>query len=123
MSHHRILKPSFIREDERGAFRELLNIGQWESLVQGDMHAGAVLGNHYHKETRIFFMLLGGRTRIETRHAETNTRDMFELGPFEGCYFELYESHKITFLEPGSFIFLKDKQYDPANDDIHHLEV
>ncbi len=120
---HRIIKPSFMRQDARGTFRELLNLGEWKSLVQGEMHAGSILGNHYHKQTRIFYMMLAGRVRVETLHTESGARDSFELGPFEGCYLEPFESHKITFLEDGQFLFLKDRQYDPDNDDTYYLKV
>lgn len=118
-----ILKPSFVRIDNRGDFRELLNVGQWESLVYGAMKQEAILGNHYHKQTRIFFMLLSGRVTVSTENVETYERDKFTLEAFEGCYFEHHESHKIVFETDGSFIFMKDKQYHPQEPDTYPYPV
>lgn len=120
---HRILRPSFVRDDERGSFRELINIGQWESLVQGDMRKDAVLGNHYHKETQLFFMVLAGRVRVETEHVQSGERECFHLEAFEGVIIHPYESHKMTFEDDGSFLFLKQKQYDPNHPDTYHHAI
>ncbi len=123
MATHEILKPSFVRLDERGEFCELLNTGQWESLVYGAMQQGAVLGNHYHKETRIFFMLLSGRVTVSIINVDTYERDKLVLERHEGCYFEPHESHKIIFEADGSFVFMKDKQYNPQEPDTYPYPV
>ncbi|MBZ0306598.1 MAG: WxcM-like domain-containing protein [Anaerolineae bacterium] len=120
---HEIIKPSFVRVDERGDFRELLNEGQWESLVYGAMKQGAVLGNHYHKNTKIFFFLLSGKVTISTENVETGEKEKFELSTSEGCYFFPHESHKLIFEEDGSFVFLKDKQYSPQEPDTYPYPV
>jgi dTDP-4-dehydrorhamnose 3,5-epimerase-like enzyme len=113
----RIIRPSFVRQDERGTLRELLNSGTWGSLVQGEMVAGAVMGNHYHKETVIFFFLLSGRARVVTEHVQTGARDAFRLQALEGVLFPVYESHAVTFEEGGAYLLLRSQAFDPQQTD------
>ena len=76
---HEIIVPSFERSDERGTFQEVLNDGRWEALIRGSMKPGAVMGNHYHKHTLIFFYLTAGSATIKTVHVETGETDEFQL--------------------------------------------
>lgn len=117
MNHPRILRPSFTRQDERGTLRELLNHGRWHSLVQGEMKAGAVMGNHYHKETVVFFFLITGRASIKLRHLHTGRTDALILEAMEGIIFETYETHAVTFEEDGMYLLLRSIPYDPQNPD------
>lgn len=114
---HAIIKPSFTRADARGVFTEILNSGHWESILNGSMNAGAVLGNHYHKETVVFFYLTRGAATIKTIHVETGARDEFRLGANEGVLLHVDESHAIHFDESSDFIMLKSKHYDPQAPD------
>jgi quercetin dioxygenase-like cupin family protein len=114
---HEVIKPSFTRTDARGAFIEVLNEGQWEALLTGTMNPGAVLGNHYHKQTTIFFFLIRGGVHIKTIEVETKARDAFDLHSGEGVLLHPEESHAIHFNEPSEFIILKSKRYDPADPD------
>lgn len=82
-----------------------------------------MLGNHYHKNTRIFFFLLSGKVTVSTENVETGEKDKFELNASEGCYFFHHESHKLIFEEDGSFVFLKDKQYNPQEPDTYPYPV
>lgn len=120
---HTIIRPSFTREDERGTLRELLNTGEWRSLLQGEMKVGAVMGNHYHKETTVFFFLLSGAASIVTEHTETKARDSFTLSALEGVMLVPDESHAITFTAPSSYLLFKSQAYDPQNPDTYHYPV
>jgi dTDP-4-dehydrorhamnose 3,5-epimerase-like enzyme len=123
MTAHTIIRPSFQRSDARGLFQEVLNEGRWESIITGRMRAGAVLGNHYHKHTLVFFFLLGGAADVRTVHVETGARDAFTLGANEGVILRTDESHAITFSEEGDFLLLKSAKYDPAAPDTYHFPV
>jgi dTDP-4-dehydrorhamnose 3,5-epimerase-like enzyme len=120
---HAVLKPSFSRTDERGAFHEVLNDGTWQSLITGAMQPGAVLGDHYHKLTRIFFFITKGSVSIKTVHVETGARDEFALGSNEGVFLAVNESHAIKFMEQSEFIMLKSLRYDPDAPDTYHFSV
>lgn len=120
---HDIIKPSFVRTDERGTLTEVLNSGHWESILTGTMKPGAIMGNHYHKETLIFFYLTQGEISVKTVHVETGARDAFELHDGEGVILHTDESHAITFLVESSFMLLKSKQYDPQNRDTYDFPV
>lgn len=120
---HELLSPSFERNDERGLFREVLNEGQWEALICGRMKAGAVLGNHYHMRTMVFFYLTSGAASIKTIHIETGERDQFTLQANQGVFLRTNESHAIYFLKESDFVMLKSHRYDPADPDTFHFPV
>jgi dTDP-4-dehydrorhamnose 3,5-epimerase-like enzyme len=120
---HEILKPLFEREDHRGVFRELLNQDRWESLVCGAMNPGAVMGNHYHKQTTVFFYLTKGSAHIKIVNVETLSAEEFQLEQNEGVILNTLESHGIEFLEPSEFIMLKSLKYDSSNPDTYHFPV
>lgn len=120
---HEILVPSFERKDERGIFQEVLNEGHWEALIRGRMGTDAVLGNHYHRETLIFFYLASGSARIKTVQVDTGQTDEFYLHPGEGVMLRTGESHAIRFLQESDFIMLKSKKYDAQDPDTYHFPV
>jgi dTDP-4-dehydrorhamnose 3,5-epimerase-like enzyme len=113
----RIVTASFERRDKRGVFREVLNGFQARTFVCGEMKTGAVLGNHYHKRTRVFFYLTRGAARVATLNVETGEKDAFGLKGNQGCFFEVNESHAVRFTEGGEFVMLKSLAYDPADPD------
>lgn len=114
---HETLGPLFERRDERGVFRELLSGFPAGNVVCGEMSAGAVMGNHYHRRTRVFFHLLAGRAGVSTVSVESGATDKFLLGENEGVFFEPGESHAIRFLVDSQFLMLKSEPYDPADPD------
>ena len=114
---HRVLRPSFERRDSRGVFREILSGFPAGTVVSGKMGAGAVMGNHYHRRTRIFFHLLSGRAGVRTVDVETGTRDKFLLDENEGVFLEPGESHAIRFLVDSEFLMLKSLPYDSQDPD------
>jgi dTDP-4-dehydrorhamnose 3,5-epimerase-like enzyme len=120
---HEILTPSFERKDDRGLFQEVLNDGGWEALICGRMNPDAVLGNHYHKKTLVFFYLSSGSARIATIHVETEEKDVFFLKSGQGVILSTNESHAIRFIEESDFIMLKSLRYDPADPDTYPFPV
>ncbi len=120
---HEIIVPSFERSDERGKFQEVLNDGRWEALIRGSMKPGAVIGNHYHRHTVIFFYVTAGSVRIKTMHVETAETDEFRLKSGEGAILSVNESHAIHFLEDSEFIMLKSQKYDSNDPDTYRFPV
>ncbi len=120
---HEILNPSFERIDDRGTFREVLNGGHWEALICGRMKPDAVMGNHYHKRTVIFFCVTSGSAKIATIHVETGERDAFLLKSGEGVILNTNESHAIRFIDESDFVMLKSLRYDPADPDTYKYPV
>jgi dTDP-4-dehydrorhamnose 3,5-epimerase-like enzyme len=117
------MKPSFERNDERGFFQEVLNEGHWENLIRGRMNSGAVIGNHYHKKTVVFFYLTKGSVRIKTVNVENGVRDDFYLHENQGVLLKVNESHAIRFLEESEFIMLKSLRYDSNDPDTFGFPV
>lgn len=120
---HNTLKPSFERNDDRGFFQEIINEGHWENLIRGRMNPGAVIGNHYHKKTLIFFYLTCGSAQIKTINVETGLRDEFQLQANRGVLLNVNESHAIRFLEDSEFIMLKSLRYDSEDPDTYGFPV
>ncbi len=114
---HEIVGPRFERRDGRGVFREVLAGFPAGAVVCGEMSAGAVLGNHYHRRTRVFFYVLAGRAGIRTVHVETGATDRFLLGENQGVFLEPGESHAIRFLVDSQFLMVKSLPYDPQDPD------
>jgi len=120
---HEILFPSFMRTDDRGMFVEVLNDGTWQALVSGRMNPEAVMGNHYHRKTVVFFFLATGAARIKTVNVETAEKDDFMLRGGQGVVLKVNESHSIRFQELSDFIMLKSQRYDPAEPDTYQFPV
>ena len=114
---HAIVVPGFERRDDRGVFLEVVNNFDARTLVWGQMKAGAVLGNHFHRRTRVFFYLAHGEAEVSTLNVETGEKDLFSLRENQGVAFEVNESHAIRFLRDGEFTMLKSLAYDPADPD------
>jgi dTDP-4-dehydrorhamnose 3,5-epimerase-like enzyme len=120
---HELVTPSFDRKDDRGAFQEILNGGHWEALIRGTMKPGAVMGNHFHRKTVIFFYLTSGSARIATVHVDTGEKDRFVLTGGQGVILSTDESHAIRFVDDSEFIMLKSLKYDPQNPDTYPYPV
>jgi dTDP-4-dehydrorhamnose 3,5-epimerase-like enzyme len=114
---HQVLTPAFRRLDERGLFVEGLNDGRWESLLFGSMTRGAVMGNHYHAHTDIFFCLTKGKADVTIVQVDTGEREQLTLNAEQGIRLAVRESHAIRFLEDSDFIMLKSLRYNPADPD------
>jgi quercetin dioxygenase-like cupin family protein len=122
MSHEPIT-PSFNRTDDRGTFQEILNGGHWEALIRGAMKPGAVMGNHFHRKTVIFFYLTSGSVQIKTVHVDNGETDSFRLIAGQGTVLKTDESHAIRFLEESEFIMLKSLKYDAQDPDTYPYPV
>lgn len=116
-------KPAFVREDARGLFEEVLNVGRWESLIVGTMRAGAVLGHHYHAHTVVFFYLQEGRSQIVTVDTQTGERREAEIHSGQGFLFRPAEARAIIHLDPVRFVMLKSHRFDPAAPDLIQYQV
>jgi hypothetical protein len=120
---HRILTPAFTRRDERGELTEIMAGFAAQSLLSGRMKAGAVMGGHFHKATRVFFFLQSGSAEIKTVHVESGARDAFSLSAGQGVVLETNESHAIRFTEESEWLMLKSRAFDSKDPDTFPFEV
>ena len=114
---------SYVREDERGLFVEAINAGPWETVITGRMCAGGVLGDHYHKKTRMFFFLTTGRADVEVVHVSTGARQKCHLATHEGVYLEPNQAHAIRFAATSTFVLLKSIRYNEDDPDTFPFPV
>jgi quercetin dioxygenase-like cupin family protein len=113
-----VVRPSFVRRDDRGLFVEIVNEGPWETVIQGTMKRRKKMGNHYHRENKAFFYLTRGRARVRIKHIVDGTEDSVVLHAGEGIYFLPFEIHTITYLEDSDFLLLKSYRYNEKKPDI-----
>ena len=118
-----VITPQYVRADKRGTFVEILNDGRWASVTCGTMKRGAVLGNHYHKRTKIFFYLFKGKAAVEIVHVITGRRTRAVLGEHQGIMLEVNESHAIRFATRSEFLMLKSTRYSPRDPDTYAFPV
>ena len=116
-------KPTYIREDERGLFLEVVNSGQWQTVLFGDMRGGAVIGNHYHKRSRCFVFLTSGAALVEVVEVESGSRSSSRLTTHEGLCLEPNHAHAIRFEEDSTFILLKSEAYSDDDPDTYEYKV
>ena len=120
---HPILRPTFERRDDRGLFSEIVNGFSFAAASHGRMRAGAVMGNHFHKKTRIFFFLVAGGASLKTIDVATGATDAFRLSEGEGVYLEPGESHSIRYESDSEFLMFKSLPYDPVDPDTYEYLV
>ena len=109
--------PCFVRDDERGTFIEVVNTGPWETVIVGRMKAGAVMGNHYHKKTRIFLFLTEGSATVDVVRVATGSRRRCDLPASRGLFLDPGEAHAIRFREDSRFVLLKSRRYEETDSD------
>lgn len=120
---HPIVEPGTVRVDARGTFIEALNGGHWESLICGSMKAEAVMGDHFHRQTVVFFFLTAGAAQIDTVDVTSGERDRVRLDANQGLLLRTGESHAIRFLQDSQFVMLKSRRYDAADPDTFAFPV
>jgi len=120
---HQVLRPTFERRDDRGLFSEIVNGFSFAAVSRGRMRVGAVMGNHFHKRTRIFFFLVSGSAAVKTVDVATGATDAFQLSDGEGVYLEPGESHSIRYEAESEFLMLKSLPYDPLDPDTYEYPV
>jgi dTDP-4-dehydrorhamnose 3,5-epimerase-like enzyme len=115
--------PVFERRDDRGIFREIVNRGPWESVITAAMRRGAVLGHHYHRETRIYLYISRGAARVSTVEMRSGTRRCTELASERGMYLEPLQAHAIRFLVDSEILLLKSRAYREDDPDTYSYPV
>ena len=116
-----VISPSFRRRDRRGILVEMLNDGRWASVLCGRMKAGAVMGNHYHKRTEVFFFLTSGSAEVVCRPVggATPRSRRCAIRAHEGVWLRAGTAHAIRFTRPSAFVMLKSRRYRPSQPDTY----
>jgi len=115
--------PSHIREDARGWFVEVVNAGPWETVISAAMRAGAILGNHYHRRTRILLYLVTGSAEVHVVRLADEGRRTCRLRGREAILLETDEAHAIRFVEDSTVLLLKSQRYAPEDPDTYPFDV
>lgn len=123
LSDERPRNVAYMRQDSRGSLTEIINHGTWRSVLTGDMHAGAVIGDHYHKVTDVYVHMLTGKAVVHTVLVNEESRDGFVIDAGQGAFLPAMESHRVRFTEASTFILLKSQPFDPKHPDTYGLPV
>lgn len=113
-----ILHPGFERVDRRGILREVLSGGRWTTLLWGEMKAGAILGNHYHRRTDIFFFMERGRARVRTVTPGSGRSREFVVTAQQGMFLPAGLAHAIQFKRLSTFLLLKSRPHQDRRSDV-----
>ncbi len=118
-----VIAPVFERADARGTFIEAVNAGHWESLAYGTMGAGHVMGQHYHRETVVFFFVTRGQADITIENIETKRQQFVTLHAREGTLLRVNHAHHIKFAVETDYLLMKSQAYSNENPDTYHYDV
>jgi dTDP-4-dehydrorhamnose 3,5-epimerase-like enzyme len=118
----KILRPSFVRKDERGVFWQVINgKGRWSVLNIGKMKKNSIMGRHFHKKTDVFFFLIKGKAQIDMIDVQNRKRSRLILNAFEGLILKKGTQHVIKYLTTSEFIMLKSRRYSSKDRDTYSL--
>jgi hypothetical protein len=120
---HAVMEPVFRREDQRGVLIEAINTGSWGAMLIGEMRAGAVVGNHYHRVTSVYLFLVDGAARVELRDVNSGGRLGYDLQAGHGTLLKPNVSHAVCFVERSRYVMLKSRPYSADDPDTFDLAV
>lgn len=115
--------PTFRREDDRGVLIEVINKGPWETVLTGSMHAGGVIGNHYHKKTRMYLYMISGSAAVHVVDVETARSWNTVIESEQGMFLEPNTAHALRFREESTFLLLKSRKYSETDPDTYPYSV
>jgi hypothetical protein len=119
----KVIKPTYERKDDRGIFTEMLNGAEWKNISFGSMKKGAIMGNHFHKKTRVFFFLTKGSARVDLISATNGEQGGVDIFSNQGVILETNYSHAIRFKETSDFVMGKSFEYNSSDSDTYPLKV
>ena len=112
----------FSHEDNRGSLTGIINEGTWKESNFITSKAGAIRGNHFHKETTELFFIVEGEIKVNLQDIQKPERQEEHLFK-KGDIFLIYPNtlHTFEIIKPSSWINFLDKTIDSDSPDIHRL--
>ncbi len=98
--------PKVAFQDERGAITDLLQDVEIESVTLITSRAGAVRGNHYHKETIQYTYVLKGKVCAYTQDGEDAEIQSRMLVPGDLLTSPANERHALKAIEDSTLLIL-----------------
>jgi dTDP-4-dehydrorhamnose 3,5-epimerase-like enzyme len=106
--------------DDRGAFLGIVSSGTWREVNFLESRAGAVRGNHYHRESEEIIFLLRGQAEVELVDArDPGRRAVVRLEGGTGVEVHPFMVHTVRYLTDCEQISLLDRSFDPDHPDLH----
>lgn len=119
----RFLTPFSKFEDERGTLLGVTKGKTWEELNYLESKAGAVRGNHYHKEIHEMVFFIDGKVELKIHNIKTSQEETAELKPGDIIVIEPYEVHTFEALSDSKWVNMLSIVYDPENPDVFKSEL
>ena len=113
----KLLQPEFEHADSRRTLRQILtaNIAQVNTY---QVTKGAILGNHFHKETREFFYIMKGTFLVILRKLTgESTSQVVNKGTF--FVVEPNNVHLVEALTNGEIMTMLTRAYTPESTDTY----
>ncbi len=101
------IEPDFQFSDDRGSLTQLVHDG-WKQVNYITSVAGAVRGDHFHKENKEAFFVAEGAFKLEVEHSQTHEKETYQIK--KGDFFIIYPHvlHNFTYTAPTVLISFYD---------------
>lgn len=104
----KFIKPDFQFSDARGSLTQLVHQG-WNQVNYITSVAGALRGNHYHKENQEAFFVISGEFELSLEHILTHEKAQYTI--HQGDFFVIYPQvmHNFLYTKETALISLYNK--------------
>lgn len=102
------IKPDFEFEDARGSLKQLVHEG-WKQVNYITSVAGALRGNHYHKENVEAFFVISGRFKLVAETLDKSKKEEYEMKAGDFFVVKPNVNHSFDYLGPTQLISFYDK--------------
>lgn len=123
MNKIQLLTPNFIRQDNRGTLIELVNGVSLRNISIGESKKGSVMGNHYHKRTKVYFFIYQGKAKITLVNLKSKKTSELILNPNSGILIKTNQAHQIKFFKKSIYIICKSRDFSQVDSDFYPFLV
>lgn len=102
------IKPDFEFEDARGSLKQLVHEG-WKQVNYITSVAGALRGNHYHKENVEAFFVISGRFKLVAETLDKSKKEEYEMKAGDFFVVKPNVNHSFDYLGSTQLISFYDK--------------
>ena len=114
----KLLPPEYINQDSRRVLKQLLTAGISQVNIY-EAKRGSLLGNHYHKETLEYFLIIKGTVLVVTRHVGQTMPNSQVVNKDNLFVVETGEIHTIECLTNVTMLTFLTKAYNSDDPDTY----
>ncbi len=96
-------KTDFEFGDERGKLTQIVHKG-WNQVNYMTSEAGAIRGNHYHKNNAEFFYIISGKIKLTLQNLDKSIEEVYDIKAGDVFIINKNINHIFEYLEPTALI-------------------